>query len=197
MTWRDLADLARGVFWPSLLHGATLERFCARHLPSDFSGLQIPFAAVATTLPDKRAVAIRTGSLASAISASCAMRVIRRRVRREDKILKDGGIARALPADFCRRLGAEFVIGSDVWELSSLLRGIGVHPAHPQARRLYPHQYHVSLHHTDLLINPQVPLAGYWPGEDGIRRMIDAGYRAACQAFERSPRRSGPESHRS
>ena len=185
MSWRDLTELARGVFWPKLLHGATLERFCASHLPADFSGLQIPFAAIATTLPDKRAVAISSGPLASAISASCAMRVIRGRVHREGRVLKDGGIARALPADFCRHLGAEFVIGSDVWELSSLLRGMGVHPAHPRARRLYPNQYHVSLLHTDLLIHPRVPFAGYWPGEDGIQRMISAGEQAVQRALSR------------
>ena len=184
MSWQDLTEMARGVFWPKLLHGGNLERFCARHLPRHFSDLQIPFAAIATALPDKHAIAITTGPLASAISASCAMRVIRGPVHREGHVLKDGGIARALPADFCRHLGAEFVIGSDVWEVSSLLRGIGVDPAHPQARRFYPSQYHVSLLHTDLLIHPQVPLAGYWPGEAGVERMIAAGEQAARQALE-------------
>jgi NTE family protein len=27
--WRELADMARSVFWPSLLHGRCFERFCA------------------------------------------------------------------------------------------------------------------------------------------------------------------------
>jgi NTE family protein len=181
MTWRDLTELARGVFWPKLLHGGNLEHFCALHLPRHFSDLQLPFAAIATALPGKQAIAITTGPLASAISASCAMRVIRGPVHREGHVLKDGGIARALPADFCRHMGAEFVIGSDVWEVSSLLRGMGVDPAHP----LYPNQYRVSLRHTDLLIQPQVPISGYWPGDAGIERMIAAGEQAARQALDR------------
>jgi len=59
-----------------------------------------------------------SGNLASAINASCAMRVIRGRVHRDSYAFKDAGIACVLPASFCRRMGAEFVIASDVWELS-------------------------------------------------------------------------------
>lgn len=181
MTWRDLIDLARGIFWPKLLHGATLERFCERHLPRHFSDLHLPFAAIATVLPERRAVALISGHLGSAINASCAMRVIRGRVRRDGLLFKDGGLACVLPAEVCHGMGAGFVIGSDVWELSSLLRGAGVQPGH----RLYPAQYRHSLRHTHLLIHPRVPLSGYWPGETGIQRMVAAGERAARFAIAR------------
>ena len=116
MGWKELERLARSVFWPKLLHGETLERFCERNLPRDFSDLRLPFAAIATALPYRHAVSLTTGRLASAISASCAMRVIRGRVRRDGHQFKDGGIACALPASACRRMGASFVISSDVWE---------------------------------------------------------------------------------
>jgi len=184
MSWRALERLARAVFWPKLLDGATLERFCERHLPRHFSDLRLPFAAVATALPRRRAVALTSGSLASAISASCAMRVIRGRVRRAGQVLKDGGIACALPAGACRQLGADFVVSSDVWELSALLRTMGLDTAHPRAHRLYPAHYRRAIRHTNLLIQPRVPWAGYWPGEAGGQRMIEAGERAARQALE-------------
>ncbi len=179
MSWRELEGLARGVFWPQLLHGETLERFSERHLPRYFSDLRLPFAAIATALPHRQAVALTSGQLASAISASCAMRVIRGSVRRDGGLFKDGGIACAVPATACRRLGATFVISSDVWEISALLRGFGLDAAHPRARRLYPIHYHRALRHSNVLIHPRVPLAGYWPGETGIERMIAAGERAA------------------
>ncbi|MBZ5611903.1 MAG: patatin-like phospholipase family protein [Acidobacteriia bacterium] len=185
MTWQDLIEMARGVFWPKLLHGDTLERFCARHLPHRFSDLRLPFAAIATALPGKRAIALTTGHLASAINASCAMRVIRGRVRREGHVLKDGGIACVLPADVCRQMGADFVISSDVWEVSSVLRDMGFHPAHRHAHRVYPAHYRTSLRHTDLHIHPRVPIAGYWPGDAGIKRMVAAGELAARRALER------------
>jgi NTE family protein len=99
-------------------------------------------------------------------------------------VLKDGGIACVLPARVCRRLGADFIVSSDVWEVSSMLRGLGLHAAHPYAHRLYPAHYRIALSHTDLLIHPRVPLAGYWPGEAGSERMIFAGEQAARQALQ-------------
>lgn len=186
MSWQEIVQLARAVFWPKLLHGPALERFCERYLPRRFSDLRLPFAAVATRLPARRAVAFRTGNLASAISASCAMRVIRRPVHRDGQAFKDGGIACVLPADVCRRMGADFVIASDVWEVSSLLRGVGIHPAHPSAHRLYPSHYRASLRETDLLVHPRVPAAGYWPGEAGIQRMVAAGEAAARHQLMRA-----------
>lgn len=187
MNWQDLRELARGVFWPKLLHGETLERFCARHLPDRFSELPLPFAAVATSVPDKQPFVITSGHLGSALSASCAMRVIRRCVHREGRQLKDGGIACVLPASVCRRMGAEFVIASDVWEVSSVLRGLGLGADHPKRLRLYPAHYRNALHHTHLLIHPRVPFAGYWPGDMGVDRMIAAGEEAARRALERFP----------
>jgi NTE family protein len=185
MDWGGIASLARRTFWPKLLHGETLERFCAEHLPAAFASLKLPFAALTTELPGKRAVVITTGDLASAISASCALRGIRLPVQREGKLLKDGGIACVLPSEACRAMGADFIIGSDVWEVSSLLRSVGIDPHHPRAGRTYPSHYHSAVHNTDLLIHPRVPLAGYVPGLGAIDRMISAGEKAAYLAFQR------------
>jgi NTE family protein len=162
-----------------------LERFCAEHLPATFADLTLPFAATTTELPGKRTVMITTGDLASAISASCALRGVRRPVRREGKRLKDGGIACVLPSEACRSMGADFIIGSDVWELSSLLRGFGIDPHHPRAGGTYPAHYRSAVRNTDLLIHPRVPLAGYLPGPQAIERMISAGEHATRLALSR------------
>jgi len=185
MEWSEIAALARDTFWPKLLHGETLERFCAQHLPATFADLKLPFAAITTELPMKRVVAITNGELASAISASCALRGVRRPVKREGKQLKDGGIACVLPSEACRAMGADFVIGSDVWEFSSLLRGVGIDPHHPRAGRTYPSHYHSAVRNTDILIHPRVPFAGYLPGPLAIDRMISAGENAASLALDR------------
>jgi NTE family protein len=185
MDWSEIATLARKTFWPKLLHGETLERFCADHLPATFAGLKLPFAAITTELPGKRTVVITTGELSSAISASCALRGIRRPVKREGKRLKDGGIACVLPSEACRAMGADFIIGSDVWEISSLLRGVGIDPHHPRAGHTYPSHYHRAVRNTDVLIYPKVPLAGYVPGPLAIERMISAGEEATRLALHR------------
>lgn len=183
MNWSELATMAKSIFWPSLLSGKRLERFCASHLPESFSHLNFPFAAVATTLPSRQALIITEGHLASAISASCAVRFLRSPVLREGNFLKDGGIACVLPTLACRDLGAEVVIASDVWEIGSLLRSIGCRPDDPRTGRLYPRHYRLALYHTDLLIQPPIPLAGYIPGEKAVTHMIAAGEAATHRAL--------------
>lgn len=185
MEWSEISSLARKTFWPKLLKGDTLERFCAQHLPASFAGLRLPFAALATQLPERQAVAITNGDLVSAISASCALRGIRQPVLREGKRLKDGGIACVLPSEACRAMGADFVIGSDVWEVSSLLRGVGIDPHHPRAGRTYPAHYHAAVRNTNVLIRPSVPLTGYVPGPVAVERMILAGENATRLALLR------------
>lgn len=64
LDWRELAAMARSVFWPSLLRGENLERYCATYLPETFAHLSLPFAAVVTALPAKQAVALTEGRLA-------------------------------------------------------------------------------------------------------------------------------------
>lgn len=183
MHWEELREMACSVFWPSLLTRSGLERFCSRHLPATFNDLKIPFVAIATALPYKRPLTMSAGPLASALSASCAMRVVRRPVIRNGHRLKDGGIACVLPAAACRNLGAELVIGSDVWELSSALRTLGLDPAHPRTGRAYPAHFRAALRQTDLLIQPDIPAAGYVPGAKAVDLMIEAGERAARRAL--------------
>lgn len=191
MGWTEMAALARTTFWPKLLHGDTLERFCRQHLPSTFAGLKLPFAALTTELPAGRAMAITRGDLASAISASCALRVVRRPVIREGKRLKDGGIACVLPSEACREMGAGFVIGSDVWELSSILRRVGIDPHHPRAGRTYPSHYRSAVRSADFIIHPSVPLAGYLPGSQAVERMISSGAEATRRVLARFSAEAG------
>src|SRR5512140_136371 len=46
MEWSEIASLARKTFWPALLRGETLEKFCKQHLPAYFADLMVPFAAI-------------------------------------------------------------------------------------------------------------------------------------------------------
>jgi NTE family protein len=190
MDWRGLTAMARSVFWPSLLHGGRLERFCAEHLSETFAKLSLPFAAVATAVPERQVITITEGNLGLAISASCAIPYLRRPVAREGRRLVDGGVACVMPSTACLELGAEFIIASDVWEYSSLMRAAGCHPARPAHRRFYPGHYLRALHHTDFHIHPSIPIAGYAPGAAAIERMIAAGEEAAHRALARLGRAS-------
>ena len=184
MDWREIADMARSVFWPRLLHGKSLETLAANHLPPTFEYLKAPFAAIATIVPSNQALTITSGRLSSAISASCAVRLLRRRVIREGLQLKDGGFSCVLPAQACRELGADFIISSDVWEWGSVMRSLGYSPFDQQRSRNYPRHYLSALAHTDIHIHPRVPLAGYVPGHAAVTKMIAVGERATYRALE-------------
>jgi NTE family protein len=178
--WHEIADLARSIFWPRLLHGKSLEQFAKQHLPHEFDQLETTFAAVASEVRSHKSHPVTSGSLPSAISASCAL-WLRRSVTREGVKLKDGGYTCVLPAQVCRELGAEFVIASDVWDWSSLMRTLGLSPQ--QAPRAYPSHYRVALAQTDIHIQPRIPLAGHFPGKSAVDRMIAVGELAARRAL--------------
>ena len=185
MDWSEMADMAKSIFWPRLLHGKTLEGFAAEYLPPTFEHLQTPFAAVATLVPVNKPLTMSSGPLPSAISASCAVRLLRRPVIRQGLQLKDGGFSCVLPTYACRELGADIVIGSDVWEWSSLMRSLGYSPFdHGWSSRTYPRHYRSALAHTDIHIHPDIPAVGYVPRSFAVDRMIAVGERAAQRALQ-------------
>jgi len=183
MSWQELAEMARDVFWPGLLRGRILEEFCARQFPQNFADLSLSFVATATALPSKQTVVLKTGRLAPAISASCAVH-LRRPVILGGERLKDGGFSCVLPSQMCRDLGAGFVIASDVWEFSAMLRGIGIAHRHRLAGRVYPRHYMRAVQSSDLLIQPAIPLSSYMLMPGFVDRLIASGEAATRRALE-------------
>jgi NTE family protein len=191
--WHRIADLARSIFWPSLLHGKSLEQLSKQHLPDEFEQLGTNFAAVATEVGSHQSRMITSGSLSSAISASCAL-WLRRPVLREGVKLRDGGSTCVLPVLVCRQLGAEFVIASDVWDWSSLMRSLGLSPQ--RTPRAYPCHYRAALAQTNIHIQPDIPIAAHIPGKPGVERMIAVGEIAARRALEPFLKKQAAQEHR-
>jgi len=84
------------------------------HSVEDFRTLPIPYAAVATDLETGAAVVLDHGFLPEAMRASMSLPSIFSPVPIEGRVLVDGGVARNLPAQDARALGADIVICSDV-----------------------------------------------------------------------------------
>lgn len=80
----------------------------------DFRRLPRPFAALATDLETGEAVRLDRGVLAHALRASVAIPGAVEPLRLDGRILVDGGLARNLPAEDARALGAERVVCIDV-----------------------------------------------------------------------------------
>ncbi len=81
---------------------------------SDFSKLPIPFVAVATDIASGKAIALKSGNLATVLRATMAIPSLLTPQVLQGKLLVDGGITRNLPAQDVKALGADYIIGVDV-----------------------------------------------------------------------------------
>jgi len=81
---------------------------------TDFDLLPIPFRAIATDIVTGDMVVINDGELSMAMRASMAVPAFFDPVRRGDALLVDGGLARNLPVDVARDMGADVIIAVDV-----------------------------------------------------------------------------------
>lgn len=90
-----------------------LKSFLPDLIPESFEELSIPLSVTATDFYDQQEVVISKGDLYNAIAASAAIPALFRPVRREDRILIDGGIYNPVPFDHLMDK-ARFVIAIDV-----------------------------------------------------------------------------------
>jgi len=81
----------------------------------DIRDLTIPFAAVATDIETGERVILREGPVGKVIRASCSVPGIVSPMEYEGRLLCDGGISDNLPDYAARSLGAQYVIGVDVF----------------------------------------------------------------------------------
>ncbi len=79
-----------------------------------FDELPIPFAAVATDVTSGETIVMNAGPIAPAIRASCSVPGIFTPVRRDDRLLVDGGASNNLPISVVEEMGADYVIAVDL-----------------------------------------------------------------------------------
>ena len=113
--WRHMGRV--GFSRLGLQSNAPMEIFLRAHLPvTRFEDLRLPFAALATDLPNGTVVVMRDqGDLTFAIRASVCLPAFYVPVRDpEGRLLVDGGLVANLPISYTRDLGADIVIAVDV-----------------------------------------------------------------------------------
>ena len=117
-SWADMTSVVdsvdRGEFAKNLRPFADLspiEAFLEQYLEGDFSSLALPFACCATDGGSNECVVLREGKLARALTASSAIPPFFRGVDIGGRKLYDGAFSDAIPADVCREMGAEVVVG--------------------------------------------------------------------------------------
>ena len=113
-SWHDVASLT----WPrwGFITFKKMESFITGLIGElDVRDLSIPFAAVATDIERGEPVALREGSLARAVRASCSVPGFVTPVPINGRLYCDGGVSDNLPAHIVRDMGADYVIGVDLF----------------------------------------------------------------------------------
>jgi NTE family protein len=106
-------SLPKGAVSGVALEGV-LRRLTARQASDSFDQLPIPFRAIATDVASGDMVVLAKGNLALAIRASMAIPAVLTPVEIDGLLLVDGSIARNLPIDVARSLGADIVIAVNI-----------------------------------------------------------------------------------
>lgn len=104
--------------WPrnGLVSFAAMEEWIINTVGDlDIRDLAIPFAAVAADLESSERVILTEGPLHRAVRASCSVPGFATPVEVNGRLLCDGGVVDNLPDFAARQLGADYVIGVDVF----------------------------------------------------------------------------------
>ena len=132
LTYKDLAWIFLDLGSSSgIIKGDKIEQYL-KELCSDkvIESLSIPFAAIATEVSTGKAVALRRGSLASAIRASGSVPALIGSVYLDGKHLVDGGASCPVPVPIVKDLGADYVIAVNLAKYLSIfsIRFVWSHP---------------------------------------------------------------------
>ena len=112
--WRSIAraTLARR----GVLSFARLEQWLVDQMGDvTFAELRRPFAVVATDLATGRPVVLREGRVAPAVRASCSVPGVVVPIEINGRTLVDGGVSENMPTAAVRALGADYVIGVNLF----------------------------------------------------------------------------------
>ncbi len=118
MTWWRAFRLFNELTWP--LHGGWLTGKRVREALRErlgtvrFEDCRIPFTALAMDMMNGREYPITTGDLVDGVFASMAVQGLFKPVSRDGRWIADGGLVNPFPVKWCRKMGADFVIGVDV-----------------------------------------------------------------------------------
>jgi NTE family protein len=174
------------LFGTGLASGDRLEEWAREHLRARrIEDLRIPYAAVATDLDTGAPVVLRSGDLARAVRASCAVPGVFEPVVQEGRLLVDGGVVSNLPVREARALGADVVIAVDVTALAGKARPGNFLEVILRAVNILANEgVEEAAREADVLVAPAVGELGLMDF-DAKGKSIAAGAKAAREALPR------------
>jgi NTE family protein len=140
---------------------------------------KIPFACVAVDLVSGREVLIKKGSMINAVYASSSIEGVFPPLPMDNQLLSDGGVTSLVPVDATRELGANFIIGVNIPEISRrenrLASGIEVILRADSLTRKKLNN--LVLTTADVIITPEVKTI-HWANFGKAEECIQKGYEA-------------------
>ena len=149
-----------------------------------FEELRIPLAIAATDLMSGKPVYFRTGSLGTALRASCAYPGLFQPVEHEGRLLVDGFVSETVPVDAARRMGADVVIAVFL-EAEAMILPKTIMDVVGRSFSIIQHQADMGWRaKADLVITPNVREFA-WDDFAKAPQIIAAGAQAATEALPR------------
>ena len=140
---------------------------------------KITFACVAVDLVSGREVVIKKGSIINAIYASSSIEGVFPPLLMDNQLLSDGGVTSLVPVDAALKLGANFIIGVNIPEMSRrenrLASGIEVILRADSLTRKKLNN--LVLATADVIVTPEVNTV-HWANFGRVDECIQKGYEA-------------------
>jgi len=111
----QLGDLNLALIFKGFVHGKNVKELLKTIIGDiRFNELKIPLAVVATDANTGEEVVIKEGSVIEAVRASISLPVIFTPVKIGQRFLIDGGVVNPVPVNVAKKMGAKFIIVSNV-----------------------------------------------------------------------------------
>ena len=196
-TWQEIADIAGRLKWMDI-SGVSLSRYgllsnekLGELVEEEIGdvGLEeahIPLALVATDIATGDRVLLNKGSAAKSVMASTCIPGIFTPVEINGRLFVDGGIAENVPVDTVRGLGADFVIGVDLYKYYSSRKPENIFEVILNTF-VFTIRTATKLQttKTDLMISPDLSSFNMID-TDQVPGLIAKGYESAKSALEKS-----------
>ena len=153
--------------------------------PMEFDEFPIPFFCVATNMMNGEAVIMNKGVFTKAIRASMAIPILFDPITIDDTLFIDGGLVNNFPAEQCRLMGADYVIGvsmspgleSEADKLSSIFSQVN------QLKVIITDKEYESYRNMcDIFISPDLMGVGMLSFDsESVARITQSGYEAATR----------------
>ena len=150
---------------------------------TDFRNFPIPYLCIAANLISGKAEVLDKGVFAKAIRASMAIPILFDPVNIDGNLYTDGGLINNFPAEQCRAMGADYIIGvsmspgfdTDAEELSSVFSQI------KRLKEIITDKDRPGYHNLcDIFISPDLKGVGMLSFDaESVARVTQSGYEAA------------------